>query len=206
VRDRAAILLSSFKVIKSEDDLKFLLDEPMPMSFSSLERSVKALLAHPAAGSDQNTISFSSLPIIEEDYKPPVLPRQGGGKQKALPDSAGTFMCIEIHLRLHISKHTRFYIYICKYIYRWRCIETNIYVFTFIYIRIPVGSSSGAGASEGGSDPASAVYKVYLYGYIYTYICMYVCMYIHVYIYTYIHIYIYTYIGIFLYIYTYIYI
>mmetsp|Transcript_26121 Transcript_26121/g.24956 ORF Transcript_26121/g.24956 Transcript_26121/m.24956 type:complete len:938 (-) Transcript_26121:178-2991(-) len=110
VRDRAAILLSSFETIKSEDDLKYLLDEPMPMSFSSLERSVKALVAHPAAGQEQNSVSFASLPIIEEDYKPPVLPRQGGGKQKALPDSAG--------------------------------------------------SSSGAGASEGGSDPASAVYKV----------------------------------------------
>lgn len=71
VRDRAAILLHSFeKIVDSESTLNYLLDEPLPMSFSSLERSVRAYTAHPSSSSSTKPITFSSLPIIEDAYVP----------------------------------------------------------------------------------------------------------------------------------------
>ena len=71
VRDRAAILLHSFEnVTDSESTLNFLLDQPLPMSFSALERSVRAYNAHPSSASSTKPITFSSLPIIEDSYVP----------------------------------------------------------------------------------------------------------------------------------------
>ena len=71
VRDRAAILLHSFEnVTDSESTLNFLLDQPLPMSFSALERSVRAYNAHPSSASSTKPITFSSLPIIEDTYVP----------------------------------------------------------------------------------------------------------------------------------------
>ena len=64
VRDRATFLLESFNICEDENDLKFLLDEPLPMSFASLERSVKAFSAHPLSG-DQ-ILTLSTLPRIED--------------------------------------------------------------------------------------------------------------------------------------------
>jgi coatomer protein complex subunit gamma len=71
VRDRAVILLSSFEgESKEEADIKFLIDEQLSMTFTALERSVKAYMAHPSAGSSAETITFSTLPIVEEAYRP----------------------------------------------------------------------------------------------------------------------------------------
>lgn len=86
VRDRAAILLESFEKFPDETDLRFVLDEPLPMSFAALERSMKAYLAHP--GND--TLSFATLPIVEEAYVPPSAPtaRAGAAKKKAATAAA----------------------------------------------------------------------------------------------------------------------
>ena len=84
VRDRAAILLKSFETLPDEVELKFLLDEPLPMSFTALERSVKAFLAHPAADGHKVAMTFASLPIIEEAYVHTNLPTvRAGAKKKA---------------------------------------------------------------------------------------------------------------------------
>lgn len=102
VRDRAAVLLETFeqsgggnsssnlRPSLSEDssdgsaaassaaeaDLHFLLDEPLPMSFAALEKSVRALSARPS----DRAITFASLPIIEE-AAPAAAPATGGGKK-----------------------------------------------------------------------------------------------------------------------------
>jgi coatomer protein complex subunit gamma len=82
VRDRAAILLKSFeKITDDEPELKFLLDEPLPMNFTALERSVKAYLGHP---STDKAMTFASLPIIEEAYvHTNVATVRAGAKKKA---------------------------------------------------------------------------------------------------------------------------
>jgi coatomer subunit gamma len=86
VRDRAAILLQSLNSF-AEEDLRFLLDEPMPLTFASLERSVRAYIAHPmysSGGAGMGAPTFATLPIVEDSYVPPVLPsRSGAAKKKA---------------------------------------------------------------------------------------------------------------------------
>ena len=87
VRDRAAVLLRAFDTYTDEHELRHLLDEPMPMSFAALERSIKAFMSHPAqqAGlSDDKPLTFTSLPIIEEAYVPPPasVARSGGVHKK----------------------------------------------------------------------------------------------------------------------------
>lgn len=73
VRDRAVILLKSFEEeAKEESDVKFLIDEPLPMTFTALERSVRAYVAHPSYDETISGVSFQSLPIVEEAYKPPA--------------------------------------------------------------------------------------------------------------------------------------
>lgn len=67
VRDRTAILLKTLSAAKDEAQLRFSLDEPLPMSFASLERSVRAFQLRPAY---DKPILFASLPIIEESYIP----------------------------------------------------------------------------------------------------------------------------------------
>jgi len=71
VRDRAVVLLKSLEASTVEADLKYIIDEPLPMTFAALERSVKAYMAHNAHSSAP--LSFSTLPIVEEAYVPPVL-------------------------------------------------------------------------------------------------------------------------------------
>jgi len=80
VRDRTAILLATFDSCKNDADLKYIIDEPLPMSFSQLERSLRAFAAHPI-GLD-SAITFKSLPIIEEAYVPASLPTRAGTKKK----------------------------------------------------------------------------------------------------------------------------
>lgn len=67
VRDRTAILLKTLSGAKDESQLRFSLDEPLPMSFASLERSVRAFQLRPVY---DKPIVFASLPIIEESYVP----------------------------------------------------------------------------------------------------------------------------------------
>lgn len=94
VRDRAAILLKSFEQSPDEAELKFLLDEPLPMSFTALERSIKAYLAHPdaaAQGDGNKNMTFASLPIIEEAYVHANLPAvRAGAKKKASANAEKT--------------------------------------------------------------------------------------------------------------------
>jgi len=71
VRDRAATLLETFETSTDDSTVRFMLDEPMPMSFSSLERSVRAYLSH-STGTDAQPLTFSSLPVIEESYAAPA--------------------------------------------------------------------------------------------------------------------------------------
>ena len=91
VRDRAAILLKSFDSSIDEAELRFLLDESLPMTFTALERSVKAYLAHPMVegGSAHRHLTFSSLPIIEDAFVPTGLPAVRAGAKKKSAASAG---------------------------------------------------------------------------------------------------------------------
>jgi coatomer protein complex subunit gamma len=74
VRDRAAIYLKSMASFGDDDaELRFLLDEPLPMTFSALDRSVRAFMAHPSAASQDMTLE--SLPVIEEAAAP-VVPKK----------------------------------------------------------------------------------------------------------------------------------
>lgn len=85
VRDRAAILLHSFdSIADNESNLNFLLDQPLPMSFSALERSVKAYTSHPSSATSAQPITFSSLPIIEDSY----VPAKASQSQSAAPSAS----------------------------------------------------------------------------------------------------------------------
>lgn len=85
VRDRATFLLESFNVCVDENDLKFLLDESLPMSFTALERSIKAFSAHPLSA-DQ-ILSLSTLPRIEDTATPIAFPTSKTSK-KSIPSSS----------------------------------------------------------------------------------------------------------------------
>lgn len=86
VRDRAAILLQSLAAFSDDADLKFVLDEPMPISFAALERSVRAYVSHPAytpGGAAAQRVSFATLPIVEDAYVPPTAMPKVGKKKGA---------------------------------------------------------------------------------------------------------------------------
>ena len=100
VRDRTALLLASFNAldpeqappVETEDDAQqsqpktLPLDEPLQMTFTALERSIRAYLDYPNATSDAGKpLTFSSLPIVEDTYVPASLPavRSGAAKKKA---------------------------------------------------------------------------------------------------------------------------
>jgi len=103
VRDRAVLLVHTFSGLAplaaapsgedgvsssaatlspQEAELRYQLDEALPMSFSSLERSVRVFQAHPPPAAASSRVTFLSLPAVEEAYQP-ALPR-GGAKKKAL--------------------------------------------------------------------------------------------------------------------------
>jgi len=73
VRDRAAIYLKSMATFEDDSELRFLLDEPLPMTFTALDRSVRAFMAHPSAGTQDMTLE--SLPVVEEVVAP-VMPKK----------------------------------------------------------------------------------------------------------------------------------
>jgi len=86
VRDRAVVLLKSLDASTVDADLKYIIDEPLPMTFAALERSVKAYMAHNVYSSVP--LSFSTLPIVEEAYVPPVLANtRAAAKKKSANES-----------------------------------------------------------------------------------------------------------------------
>lgn len=91
MRDRAAVLLGSFAKPIDDAEQRFLLDEPLPMTFAAMERSVRAYMSHPHAASDSKPVTFSSLPVVEESYVPTALPavRAGAAKKKAAAAAEG---------------------------------------------------------------------------------------------------------------------
>jgi coatomer protein complex subunit gamma len=92
VRDRAAILLHSFDTVTdSESTLNFLLDQPLPMSFSALERSVRAYSAHPSSATSTKPITFTTLPIIEDAY----VPVKASKTQSNTPSTSKTTAAVE---------------------------------------------------------------------------------------------------------------
>lgn len=81
VRDRAAVILKSFEVAADDGDLRFLLDEPLPMTFGSLELSVNAYFNHENSDDDLGKLTFASLPVIEEVTPTPSSKRSAGPKK-----------------------------------------------------------------------------------------------------------------------------
>lgn len=65
VRDRAVTLVQSIRQFKDESTLKYVLDEPMPLQFATLERSLRSLAAQ-TAGGFHGPLTFSSLPVVDD--------------------------------------------------------------------------------------------------------------------------------------------
>ena len=80
VRDRAATVLRAYDEVEDES-LRFVTDEPMPMSFTQLERSVNAYVAH-SSSSGAASLTFANLPIIEDSFVPPPAPTARTQKKK----------------------------------------------------------------------------------------------------------------------------
>lgn len=95
VRDRAVMIVKSLEMAQNDAELKYMLDEPLPMSFTALERSVKAFLAHPSSSNHSVQITFTTLPIIEDSYVPPVA-RTGAKKSKQTSVSAAPEVLSEV--------------------------------------------------------------------------------------------------------------
>lgn len=92
VRDRAAIIVRSLESF-NDAEVQYIFDEPPPMNFSALERSVKAYLAHSqhSAGQSAANITFASLPIVEDAYVPPAgLPAARAGTKKSTKPGASS--------------------------------------------------------------------------------------------------------------------
>lgn len=86
VRDRAVILLKSIGNFSGvEPELKYVMDETLPMSFSSLEKSITSLAMHPVGVSGSNHLSFAILPIIEDNHYKDVVNASRSGKKKVAP-------------------------------------------------------------------------------------------------------------------------
>lgn len=70
VRDRAITILQAVQQSKDEAALKFVLDEPMPLQFAALERSLRALSAHVSSSGSRLTqpLSFASLPVVDDGH------------------------------------------------------------------------------------------------------------------------------------------
>ena len=86
VRDRAAGIISAFNEVEAEQ-LRFAVDEPMPMSFSQLERSVSAFVAH-GSSSGASSLTFATLPIIEDAVVAPAPAAARSQKKKAVAAKA----------------------------------------------------------------------------------------------------------------------
>jgi coatomer protein complex subunit gamma len=95
VRDRTALIVASFGALenfsvpnyKQDDYIKdgkyILLEEPLQMSFSAMERSMKAYMEYPNALHDNaKPLTFNSLPVIEEAYIPSLPAIRSGATKK----------------------------------------------------------------------------------------------------------------------------
>lgn len=80
VRDRAALILSILRQ-GVENDIKFILDEAMPMSFSNLEMSLKAL-ASQGSNHSLSSLNFTTLPVIDESYIQQAVNRTAAANKK----------------------------------------------------------------------------------------------------------------------------
>lgn len=84
VRDRAVVILRALQDSDKENEARFILAETMPMSFSALERSLKAVSANISAMSINN-LTFSHLPIIDDSAAVASLRTAMVNKKKNLP-------------------------------------------------------------------------------------------------------------------------
>lgn len=82
VRDRAVVILSSLKN-HEESTVKYVLEEPLPMTFTNLERSLKALASHShASASSLPPLTFAQLPVVDESYASSSNPRSSANAAK----------------------------------------------------------------------------------------------------------------------------
>lgn len=68
VRDRSVIAIEAIRVSKDDNELSYLLDDPLPMSFSQLETSLRMFSGHIQNDPSilNKPVNFSSLPIVAE--------------------------------------------------------------------------------------------------------------------------------------------
>jgi coatomer subunit gamma len=89
VRDRAATLVRTLESSQDEQALNYLLEEPLPMSFAALDRSLRAYLSHPSAATDARPITLTSLPIVEDAYSQSAAAAKVASTSRAPGSSSG---------------------------------------------------------------------------------------------------------------------
>ena len=101
VRDRASLLVDGLQRIphqgaedavsvQDQNALNFLLGEALPMSFSALDRSVRAYLTHPSAASDTRPLTLASLPIVEETYSHEASSKAAQASSRSIGSAVGS--------------------------------------------------------------------------------------------------------------------
>lgn len=70
VRERAAILLKALEDVDDEEDMRYLLSDAIPMTFSAMERSIQACLSQPIEFFGDQPICFTTMPVVEEKHVP----------------------------------------------------------------------------------------------------------------------------------------
>lgn len=80
---------SSLALSPQESELRYRLDEALPLTFATLERSVRAYIAHPPSHA-ASTLNFSSLPVVEEAYAPTMGLNNAGKKKKGASSAAAS--------------------------------------------------------------------------------------------------------------------
>jgi len=81
VRDRAVLLLDVLKSATDDAELQYFIAEPLPMSFSTLERSLKALAPH--IQTVDQPLTFAHIPILEEALPAPSNAKPSGARKTA---------------------------------------------------------------------------------------------------------------------------
>jgi len=94
VRDRAVVILRALQGAKNENEAKFVLTESMPMSFSSLERSLKAV-ALDINSLSLNTLTFAHLPIIDDHVASSSNTVRSGGRKKAVESTESSVETVD---------------------------------------------------------------------------------------------------------------
>lgn len=84
VRDRAVTILHSINSCPDDSTLRFVLDEQMPLQFTALERSLRALASHAqTSGTALAPLSFSSLPVVDDTAAARAAPATAGTKKSS---------------------------------------------------------------------------------------------------------------------------